>query len=173
MRRTLAAVITTVAAAAMISGTSLAAASARPASPASPASSAHSGIEHFQAMTTSATARPGSLIATGVFTAGGIDIVKGSKTDKFKFPGGSFTVRHHAVHTKQALNKKTCLFTLSQRGTYKLSRGTGGYARISGSGKYVLHILAISARLSSGRCTFMLLPRTWQQVITAQGPVRL
>jgi hypothetical protein len=157
----------------MISGTSLAAASARPASPASPASSAHSGIEHFQAMTTSATARPGSLIATGVFTAGGIDIVKGSKTDKFKFPGGSFTVRHHAVHTKQALNKKTCLFTLSQRGTYKLSRGTGGYARISGSGKYVLHILAISARLSSGRCTFMLLPRTWQQVITAQGPVRL
>ena len=170
MRRTLAAVITTVAAAAMISGTSLAAASARPASP---ASSAHSGIEHFQAMSTSATARPGSLIATGVFTAGGIDIVKGSKTDKFQFPGGSFTVIHHAVHTKQALNKKTCLFTLSQRGTYKLSRGTGRYARISGSGKYVLHILAISARLSSGRCTFMLLPRTWQQVITAQGPVRL
>lgn len=163
MRKTLVAVITTVSVAAMISGASLAAASARPAT---------STTEHFQGMSTSATSNKSSVIATGVFTAGGVDISTSATTDTFKFPTGTFKVKHHAVHTKQAVNPKTCLFTISQRGTYKLSGGTGSYAGISGHGTYVLSILGVFAR-SKGKCSMTATPAAFQQLIKAQGPVKL
>ena len=166
MRRTLVAVITTVSAAAMISGASLAAASASPASPAS------SGIEHVRIVSTSATSNESSAIATGVFTAGGVDIT-GPTTDTFKFPGGTFKVKHRAVQTKQTFNGKTCLFTVSERGTYTINGGTGAYARIRGSGKYVADTLGVAARNSKGKCSITLTPAAVQEVVTTQGPVKL
>jgi len=164
MRKILVAVVVTASAAAMISGASLAAASARPAV---------STIEHIQGMSTSATSNKTSVIATGVFTAGGVDIATGATTDIFKFPTGTFKVKHHARAMEEAVNSKTYLFTISGTGTYKLSGGTGSYAGISGHGKYVLRILAVAARNSKGKCSMKATPVAWQQVIKAQGPVKL
>jgi hypothetical protein len=114
------------------------------------------GTEHFQTMntTTSATSTTNPLIAWGVFTAGGTDHENSDSTDTFVFPGGSFTVRHvpakGTVH--QSLNPKTCLFAFSEKGTFKLSGGTGTYRGISGSGTYALSDIGIGAKLKSGAC---------------------
>jgi hypothetical protein len=164
MRKTLVAVITTVSAAATISGASLAAASARPTA---------GKTEHFQFMTTSATSNKDSAIATGEFTVGGVLVSTGSTTGTFKSAAGTFKVKHHATRTKQNFNPKTCLFKISGTGTYELSHGTGSYAGISGHGKYVLSILAVGARNSKGKCSMKATPTAWQQVIKAQGPVKL
>jgi hypothetical protein len=164
MRRTLAAAIGAVSVAAVLSGAGLAAASGRPAG---------SHIEHFQSMTTSATSNRFSLIATGVFTAGGVHVPTGATTDIFKFPGGTFGLKHHAVSSKQTLNGRTCLFTISERGTYKISGGTGKYAGISGSGTYVASIMAVFARNSKGKCRSSAPPPTFQLIINGHGPVKL
>ena len=128
-----------------------------------------SGIEHFQLVTTSATAATQSVIATGVFTAGGVDH-QGSNVDTFVFPEGSFKVAHSQGTGTQNVNPKTCLVTVRVHGTYKLSGGTGKYAGISGHGIYHLSILGIGAR-SGGKCTMHNPPVAWQQIIQASGPV--
>jgi len=136
---------------------------------AAPAGRDVSGIEHFQLVTTSATATTQPVIATGVFTAGGVDH-QGSKTDTFVFPGGSFKVAHSQGTGTQNLNPKTCLVTVRVHGTYTLSGGTGKYAGIRGHGIYHLSILGIAAR-SGGKCTTHKPPVAWQQIIQASGPV--
>lgn len=105
MRRTFAAAIGAVSVAAMLSGAGLAAASA-------PA--AH-GTEHFQIMSTSATASTNSIIATGLFTAGGVNH-PGTTTDKAVFPGGTFKIKHSPGKGTQSFNPKTCLLTLNLHG---------------------------------------------------------
>jgi hypothetical protein len=132
---------------------------------------AASGIEHFQLMTTSATSSKATIIATGVFTAGGIDN-SGVKPETFIFPAGKIHITHRASKTKQRFNVKTCLLTVSQSGTYKLIGGTGAYAGISGHGTYKLSILAVAAR-SKGKCSMKKAPVAWEQLIKAHGPVKL
>ena len=143
--RLLAAASTAVTAAALaVSG--LAAASA--------ATPAASGTEHFQIMTTSSSGRaPSTMVATGGFTAGGLD--------------------HSGGHGKQSFNPKTCLFVISQHGTFKLSSGTGKYAGISGHGTYRLSIMAVAARTAKGKCSQKAPPVAWEQIIKASGPVTL
>jgi hypothetical protein len=162
MRRTFAAAIGAVSAAAVISGTGLAAASVTPAA---------SGTEHFQIMTTSATSKGLSIIATGIFTAGGVDH-EGSSVATEKFPGGTFKIRHSRGTGKQTFNPRTCLLTLNLHGTYTLGHGTGKYAGISGHGTYKLRILAIAQRVH-GKCSQSLPPAAFQQIISASGPVSL
>src|SRR5215470_3198471 len=118
---------------------------------AAPAGRDVSGLEHFQLVTTSATATTQGVIATGVFTAGGVDH-QGSKTDTFVFPGGSFKVAHSQGTGTQNFDPTTCLNTVRVHGTYTLFGGTGKYAGISGHGTYHLSILGIGAR-SGGQCT--------------------
>src|ERR1700730_1269995 len=146
MRKTLIAAIGTVSAATMITGASLAAANASPAG---------ARTEHFQIMTTSATSNTASIIATGVFTAGGVNVGGNGNngTGTVVFPGGTFKITHHTVHAKPTFNNKTCLFTLQATGTYKLGGGTAKYAEISGHGTFVVRILAVFARNSKGQCT--------------------
>jgi hypothetical protein len=162
--RLLAAASTAVTAAALaVSG--LAAASA--------ATPAASGTEHFQIMTTSSSERaPSTIVATGVFTAGGLDH-PGSKADTITFPGGGFKISHSRGHGKQTFNPKTCLFVISQHGTFKVGSGTGKYAGISGHGTYQLSILAVGARTAKGACSKNASPVAWEQVIKASGPVTL
>jgi hypothetical protein len=111
---------------------------------------ATSGTENFQIVSTSATSSTSSVIATGVFTVGGVDH-SGNKVDRLVFPTGSFKVAHKGPE-KQNLNKKTCLFTITGTGTFKISGGTGAYKTLSGSGTYKLSILAILAR-AGGKCS--------------------
>jgi hypothetical protein len=139
---------------------------------ASAASPAVSGTEHFQFMTTSPTSSNASIIATGVFTAGGVDH-PGRTTDTLVFPTGSFKVTHSKPTGTQTLNPKTCLLTATQTGTYTISGGTGAYSGISGHGTYQATILAVAARTAQGKCSTTLAPAAWQQVIKASGPVHL
>jgi hypothetical protein len=131
---------------------------------------ATSGTEHFQLVTTSATARTGHVIARGVFTAPATDIM-GNRTDTFKFSNGSFRVRHSPGHGPQSFNPRTCLVKVSQHGTYKLSHGTGKYAGIKGHGRYHVTVLAIGARNANGKCSQRKAPVAFQQIIKASGPV--
>jgi hypothetical protein len=136
------------------------------------ASAAVSGTEHFQFMTTSPTSSNASIIATGAFTAGGVDH-PGRTTDTLVFPTGSFKVTHSKPTGTQTLNPKTCLLTASQTGTYTISGGTGIYHGISGHGTYRAHLLAVAARNAQGKCSTTLAPAAWQQTIVASGPVHL
>lgn len=130
-----------------------------------------SGTEQFQIMSTSATSSTSSIIARGVFTAGGVDHA-GSKVDTAVFSNGSFKIAHSKGTGSQSFNPKTCLMTVNQHGTYKLSGGTGAYAGISGSGTYQVSILAVAAR-SGGTCSKTKPPVAFQQIIKASGPVKL
>ena len=150
--------------AAALGGAGLAGASARPAA---------SGTEHFQLMTTSATAKTLSTIGTGLFTAGGTSTnASNSSKGTVTFPGGTFVITHSKGTGTQHFNPKTCLLQISEKGTYTLGSGTGAYKGITGNGTYQLAIVAVGAK-SGGTCSKTLPPPTWQQVITASGPASL
>jgi hypothetical protein len=131
-----------------------------------------SGTEHFQLMSTSATSKQSSIVATGVFTAGGTSTSTSTTTSTVTFPTGTFVITHSKGTGTQSFNPKTCLLKANLKGTYKLGSGTGAYAHISGSGTYQLSILAVGAK-SGGTCSKTLPPPTFQQVIRASGPVSL
>lgn len=160
------------AAGAVVAAGAIAVSGVAAASAASHASRASvSGTEQFQLMSTSATSPTSSIIARGAFTAGGVDH-SGNKVDTVVFPGGSFKIAHSRGTGSQSFDPKTCLMTINQHGTYKLSGGTGTYAGISGSGKYQLSILGVGAR-SGGKCSKTKPPVAFQQLIRAAGPVKL
>jgi hypothetical protein len=129
-----------------------------------------SGTENFQIMTTSATTNTFGVIASGVFTAAGVDH-SGNKADTLVFPTGSFKITHTGK-AKQTVNPKTCLVTITENATITLSGGTGAYKAISGNGTAQLSILAIAAK-SGGKCSLMKTPVAWQQVIKATAAVKL
>jgi len=131
-----------------------------------------SGIEHFQIMSTSATATKDTVIVYGLFTAGGVDITTSNTTDTFKFPNGTIKVRHSSGTGPQSFNRHTCLITVHQHGTYTLVSGTGKYAGISGHGTFHLDILAVGAR-SHGKCTQNKPPVTFELIVRASGPAHL
>ena len=131
-----------------------------------------SGTEHFQMMTTSGTGSTGSVIASGVFTAAGVDHEHSNNTSTFTFSNGTINIKHSSGTGTQHFDPKTCLLTVNFHGTYKLVSGTGKYAGISGSGTYKLNILAIGAK-SGGKCTRNKPPVAFHQVINATGPVTL
>jgi len=163
MRKTLAAMIGAVSVTAVLGGASLAAASAR---------TAVSGTEHFQFMTTSATSKTSSIIATGVFTAGGTSTDTSNTTATVKFPNGTFVITHSKGTGTVNFNPKTCLLKGNLKGTYKLGSGTGAYAHLSGSGTFQVSVLGVGAK-SGGKCSQTLPLVAFQQVIRASGPVSL
>ena len=131
-----------------------------------------SGTEHFQAMSTTGTGNNSSVIASGVFTAGGTGGTGSGPVGTFTFPHGTVKIRHSPGHGSQRFNPKTCLLTVNARGTYKLLSGTGAYAGISGHGTYQLSILAVAKRMN-GKCSPRGVPVAYQQVIRASGPASL
>jgi hypothetical protein len=166
MRKTVAAAVAAGGMAVLTGGAGLAAASTGPA-----ARPAAARTEHFQLMSTSATSSKNSLIAYGgAFTAGGTDQQNKNNTDTFKFAGGSFHVTHKVTGGTQHINKATCMFTVRQHGTFKVSHGTGKYRGISGSGHFTLSVLVIAVR-AHGKCTQRSVAS--QTLIQAQGPVSL
>lgn len=129
-----------------------------------------SGIEHFQFMSTSTTTNMVTVIVQGVFTAGGIDMATGPTTDTIQFPNGTISLRHSPGTGTTSLNPHTCLFTANLHGTQTLLGGTGKYAGISGHQTAQVHILAITAR-SHGKCTQRVPPVSFEQLVSASGPV--
>jgi hypothetical protein len=132
-----------------------------------------SGTEFFQLVNaTVANNAPSSIIARGVFTAGGVDH-PGNKVDTVVFPNGTLKIAHSNGTGTPRFNAKTCLTTIVLNGTYRLSGGTGAYAGIRGHGIYRLNILIVGARNAAGKCSNKLPPTAFQQIIRAQGPVSL
>jgi hypothetical protein len=134
------------------------------------AASASTMTEHFSIVSTSATSNVESIIATGAFTAGGTD-VSGNKIDTVKFPTGTFRITHMGSQ-KGSLNPKTCLESIMGKGTYDLSRGTGAYNGISGSGTYKLSIEIVAGR-ANGKCSMSVKPAAYQFMVEASGPVSM
>jgi hypothetical protein len=130
-----------------------------------------SGTEHFQLMTTSATATTIPVIAYGVFTAAGVDH-PGNKVDTLVFSNGSFKVNHSKVPVKVKFNKKTCLLQVSGAGKVILFGGTGAYKGISGTPAGTLSQLAIAAR-SKGKCSPTKRLVASQEIIKVSGKVTL
>jgi hypothetical protein len=156
-----------VAIAAALCGTGLASASASGAAPSA------SGTEHFYLMTTQPSASRYSIIATGVFTTGGIDI-SGATTDTARVNGGTFKIHHRAIHIiKQQLNPRTCLGQFEATASFTLGGGTGAYKKLVGSGKALISDLAIFPRNSKGVCNTNGNPVVNEQTITATAHVRL
>jgi hypothetical protein len=145
---------------------------ALPAGASPAARRAVSGTENFQVMTTSATAATIPVIAYGVFTLPGVDHT-GTNVDTVVFTNGSFKINHSKVPTKQSLNKKTCLLTITGKGKVTLFGGTGAYKGISGTPLATLSILGIAARSSTGKCTLKKPPVAFQQLIKASGRITL
>ncbi len=179
MRKMLAALFGAAATVTMIAGAGVASASpAHPGSPAHPVTITHpassqravTGIEHFQAVSTSLTSSRSKVVAYGVFNASGVDIATSNTRDTFKFPGGKFRVRHHATRSRQHFSTRTCAGTFRERGTYRLSHGTGKYAGISGHGRYRLRGLIVARHTAHG-CSRR--PIAIQVIIRAHGPVTL
>lgn len=165
MRKSIVAAIGAAATVAVAGGTGLAMAStSHPAA---------TGTEHFQLMSTSASSNRDSLVAYGAFTAAGVDISGNGNTDTVDLPGGTFRLTHKQTGGSQHVNPATCLLTVNQRATYRISDGTGRYAGISGSGKATVAILGIGARNSKGGCAINKAPAAFQFIVRASGPVTL
>ncbi len=138
-----------------------------------------SGTQHFQMMNTSTaqTSTTGPLLAYGVVTAAGTDRQNANGTDTFLFHGGTIAVKHATKKgtQHQSFNSKTCLFMYSEKGTFKLTGGTGKYKGISGGGTYALSVIGIGAKLKTGTCNpSQTAPAAGQQqLIQAVGKIKL
>ncbi len=155
--------------AATITGVGGLAASAS-ASPAQggPAGAAQAKAEQLHFMSTKATSRRISVIATGAFTAGGTDR-PGRVTDVLRFPGGTFRYRHVTRTFSASFDPQTCLLTENLTGRFTLGHGTGRYAGVHGSGRFALTIVAVTKKNRAGQCTHAQAPATFQQLSTANG----
>jgi len=167
MRKTTAA-IAAAATAVLATGAGLGVASASQASPAA------SGTEHFYLMTTQPSASRYTVIASGVFTAGGTDI-SGNTTDKLNLPGGTIKIHHSGrIHILvQKFDAKTCLAHFKGTATFTVGGGSGAYKGISGSGKATVNVLEIAKRNSKGQCNPNAAPKVNEQTITATARVKL
>jgi hypothetical protein len=149
------------------------------ASPLAAGPASVTSTQHFQMMntTTSETSTTNPLIAWGLFTAPGVDQEHANNTDTFKFPGGTFLVKHVTKKgtAHQSFNPRTCLFQYSEKGTFKVSSGTGRFKGISGSGTYALSVIGIGAKLKNGMCNpSQTAPAAaQQQQIQAVGKIKL
>jgi hypothetical protein len=64
-----------------------------------------------------------------------------------------------------------CLSLISQSGSYRIERGTGRYAGISGHRTYQLSLEIVAAR-TSGHCSMARPPLAQQELLRLSGPVR-
>jgi hypothetical protein len=165
MRRILPARAAVIAAGSAAGGLTMTSASASPAA-------VHT--EHIRVISTAATSRRLSVIATGHFKAGGYEVpgrlVNGHATDKAVFPSGRFLV-HRRVRNQWVSLPSGCLFTEVQRGTYTLGQGTGHFRKISGSGTFSLRITGVILR-SKGGCRRSGKISAFQQISYESGRVR-
>jgi hypothetical protein len=170
MRRAPAKLISLVLATITVSGTGIAAASAQPSAPAS-----RHGTEHFTFMFASTSTDVGSIIATGRFTDGGtINIFPFRPSYGMKLGAGTIRLTLTSPHPPSSkTNRATCLTTVSERGTYKLSHGTGRYAGIRGTGRFTATDRLVSHHRRSGGCATGRSPLAEQTIFTLSGPVTL
>jgi hypothetical protein len=150
----------------------------------SPAKAASTSGTETTVMTTSSMASNPSftLNASGVFAGKGMLVGNGNGKDSStaKLSHGTFVVNHPQDKQKtvsESLDSKSCAAKLVEQGPYTLSKGTGKYAGISGSGTAVATTTATLPRLKDGKCdtstTVTPVAGTQHTTIKAVGPVHL
>jgi hypothetical protein len=154
------------AAAAITTAVGVATASAAPT-----ATHAASGTEYIQVMSTATAPGPASAIARGVFTAAGQTRLGNAKVSTIRFPGGTIVLSHRPARNSSRFIPAGCLSLIGQSGSYRIVRGTGRYAGISGHGTYQLSLEIVAAR-ASGRCSPARPPLAQQELLRLSGPVR-
>jgi hypothetical protein len=141
------------------------------AAPALALASPSTGMEHFKIV--NVNNQPGSVVARGVFNAGGTDYSRNNR-DLFVFPTGAFTARHPAQQqtvVSQMFNPRTCAFKIVITGPYTLTNGYGAYQGISGSGSYVVTVTGVGPRQANGQCAPNAQPVTQVSTVVASGSV--
>jgi glucose/arabinose dehydrogenase len=168
--RTRALALTAAAAAAslVLTGTSMALASPDHAAPAAK----RTGTEFIQEMSTSPTSPKSQVIAYGVFTATGVDTSLSNTVDRLSFPGGTFIATSKFTGARMHADPGTCVSTVIVSLTYKLGKGTGQFAGITGSGHVTTTILTIAARTANGKCSATK-DIAQQSLVEASGPITL
>ncbi len=80
----------------------------------------------------------GPIAATGPIHAKGKDVVISDFKDRFEFPDGNVVIKHNPKEGlgTESFDPVTCLFTFTERGTWKTVKGTGAYADVQGNGTY-------------------------------------
>ena len=141
------------------------------ASAAPTASHTASGTEYIQVMSASVTPGPASAIARGVFAAAGQARLGNARTATITFPGGTIVLSHRPGRGSSRFYPASCLSLISQSGSYRIVRGTGRYAGISGHGTYQLSLEIVAARVG-GHCSSARPPQGQQELLRLSGPVR-
>jgi hypothetical protein len=106
------------------------------------------------------------IIATGPIHARGKDVVVSSHRDRFVFPNGAVKIFHTATKNHQTFDKTTCYGTFTERGTYRVTGGTGAYRGASGHGTYTVHAAFVG-------CSQTKPPSIFQLVLKAKGPLHI
>jgi hypothetical protein len=130
---------------------------------------ATSGVERFTIVEPSQTG-PGTILAHGVFDAGGLLYNLGNKAGEAVFPSGGFRIFHGGVRTAVTVNAKTCTGKITGSGPYRLLAGFGSYAHIKGTGTAHLSGRLETARNPNGTCNFRDIS-AFEFTVHARGPV--
>jgi hypothetical protein len=123
-------------------------------------------VQRFLALSTNPAenAKP-VILAFGAVHAKGIDRQVGPRKDVFVFPDGNLTVRHDPVAHHRHHDPVTCLFTFRERGTFKITRGTGAYVGARGHGHYRIKVMFVGCRHQPPE------PHTFSLTIKARGHI--
>lgn len=128
-----------------------------------------SGTEHFQL--TEVNNDPLFMLATGVFTASGIEYTKSTGTSNLAvFSNGTFVVHVPGGTSTTNINPRTCLETVRFSGSYTINDGFGAFEGITGSGTYLGHTTGVVPRNPNGTCSNGQ-PFSTLTSIYAKGPV--
>ena len=102
------------------------------------AGTAAQGRQVFLLIQTDPNVEGGPIAARGPIHAKGTDVVTGEFRDRFEFPDGNVIIRHKPKpgSSNETFDPVTCLFTFSERGTWRAVRGTGAYDEVKGHGRY-------------------------------------
>jgi hypothetical protein len=106
------------------------------------------------------------ILGFGPVHAKGIDRQVTNHKDLFVFPNGKLVVRHVVVAHHRRHDPATCLFTFRQRGTYKITDGSGDYANARGHGHFHLKGTFVA-------CGHQGPPDYFSLTIEASGSIRL
>jgi hypothetical protein len=161
MRITVPVLSAAAAAAVLVSGASLAA-----------ASPAAARTEHIQEISASTTAPKLSVVMYGPVTAAGTVVETSATASHYTLAGGTFTATSKLTGGRQQLNRATCTLTGVHHVSYTIGHGAGRYKGISGSGKATVTFIVLEGRTAHGACTTSHI-KGQQYVIRASGPVTL
>jgi hypothetical protein len=118
----------------------------------------HDGVQRFLFLSTDPTEEgtPGTVIANGPIHARGTDTTISDTEDLLTFPTGTVSITHEATTSADSFDPVTCVFRFNERGTYKITGGTGAYAGASGQGAYQVRALGVGCDQNAPPEIFML-----------------